>query len=151
MCRRATPPLIGIESTSERLPDTKENVKWARLLRAHKVIRYRIGRYLNHSRKGRGVQVVSEVKPNWPDRGFIKNPKPHRMRDVVVIAARRRAGVHTGLKHRIIGLPAQSPVLMPPNQTIQHVISISENIAHVVKYREAQVVLYERQRWRRKS
>src|SRR5438270_13369031 len=99
MCRRATPPLIGIESTSERLPDTKENVKWARLLRAHKVIRYRIGRYLNHSRKGRGIQVVSEIKPNWPDGGVIKNPEPHRMTEVLGIAASPRAGVHTGWNH----------------------------------------------------
>src|SRR5258708_22404299 len=70
------------------------------------------------------------------------------MRNVVIVAER---GPRPRLERSADSLRARCPILVPPEKAVQHVRTIGKDVAHVVKNREAHIVLDERQCWRRKT
>jgi len=91
---------------------------------------------LKAGERGR-VEIVSEIEPHRTNRRFVPHPDSDGMSDIGKVALRRSALLQTGLS-----------VFLPPTpQVVQHVMTICENIAGVVKNHKAQVFLKERQCW----
>ena len=94
-----------------------------------------------HARKCRWVQIVAEIKPHRSDGCFITYANPNGVRNIAVVALVGRAL-----------LKAQFRIFLPPaQQVVQHLLSVGEDVAGIMKDSETNIVLKERQRRGRKS
>src|ERR1039458_6604612 len=77
------------------------------------------------------IQIVSEIKAQWSDRGLIANAQANRMRSIVVIALQVCDLLET-----------EVPVgLMKAPQAGKHFLGPRKNVSHVLKNRKADVVI----------
>src|SRR5581483_10319512 len=142
---------MSIASTSECLPNTKVDVERAGLFGLYEFVSHRITCSLLDIGKYRRIQVIAKIQPDRPYWRLVQHAETNRVRHVVVIAKCRIRRVRPNLIDRIRSLSAQTLVLVPSQQAIEHVVSISKHVSHVVKNRETQVVLHERKCGWRKS
>ncbi len=94
----------------------------------------RIGRNVRKTWKIRWIQIVSEVKTQWPDGCLVAYPQSDGLRVVVVIAAEVRVVVKTEL---LVGL-------VKAYQAGEHFLRPRIDVAHVFKNGEADAVVNER-------
>src|SRR5262252_2237439 len=89
--------------------------------------------------KVRRIQIVPEIEAHRADRSPITHSDADRVRDVVVVALKPRAGLTAELR---IGL-------RPLGQAVEHVVARGKHVAGILKDGEAQGVLKVWQRrWR---
>ena len=99
----------------------------------------RVRRLLLTTGERRRVEIVSEIETDRTNRRLVAYPHADSVRNITEIALRRG----TLLQARL------DVLLLPAQQIVKHVVTIRKNVAGIVKNREAQVFLKERQCRRR--
>ena len=87
----------------------------------------------------RRIQIVSEIEAQWPNRSLITQPNSHGMRCVIVtfiVEISHATGVGFSVGKQALGWIG----LMPARQPLQQIVTGREDIAHIVKDREAETL-----------
>src|SRR6266550_193496 len=128
-------------SSSECLPNAKENVEATGVLRNKDRYCWIIRVWRLQTRKCRWIQIVAEIESHRSNGSFITYANSDGVRNIAVVALAGRAL-----------LKAQFRIFLPPaQQVVQHLVSIGEDVAGIMKDSETNIVLKERQRSGRKS
>src|SRR5215470_3366816 len=85
------------------------------------------------------IQVIAEIEAHRPQGRFVSDANANSLRNIVEITLSGGCVLQTQLR----------VLLLPPCETMDHLVTRIEHVAGVMEEREAQVVLKERQSWRR--
>lgn len=89
------------------------------------------------TRKGRRIEIVSEVEGQWPDGSLVTHAQTHRVRNVVVAALRELVLWNRHKAALLVGLVKTA-------NAGEHFLRLGEDVAHVMKDRESDTVMQVR-------